>query len=202
METRLSRTQQWALVVLRIVIGWHLLYEGIVKLLMPDSTSAAYLELSRWIFQGFFQRIANTPTVLQIVDLVRQNGILAGIGAHKIETIRACMEAGFEPDFWMKTFHHRNYWSAKHPIWYDNLYCESAEETAAYMATVKQPWIAFKTMAAGAIHPREAFRFAFESGADFVCAGMYDFQMVEDVNITLDILGGDLDRKRPRPWRA
>jgi len=30
--------------------------------------------------------------------------------------------------------------------------------------------------------------------------GMYDFQMVEDVNIACEILGGDL--KRERPWRG
>jgi hypothetical protein len=55
-------------------------------------------------------------------------------------------------------------------------------------------------MAAGAILPEDGFRYAFENGADFVCAGMYDFQMVEDVNIACDILNSDL--KRERPWYA
>jgi hypothetical protein len=32
-------------------------------------------------------------------------------------------------------------------------------------------------------YPKDAFRNAYEDGADFVCAGMYDFQMVEDVNV-------------------
>jgi len=145
----------------------------------------------------------NQPEVIaEALDLINRNGILAGIGAHRIETIQACVEQGFDPDYWMKTLHHKNYWSAKHPTWHDNLYCDTPEETIAFMATVKQPWIAFKTLAAGAIHPREGFRFAFEGGADFVCAGMYDFQMVEDVNIALDILGDDLDSKRTRAWRA
>ena len=57
-------------------------------------------------------------------------------------------------------------------------------------------------MAAGAIHPKEAFRYAFERGADFVCAGMYDFQMVEDVNIALDALAQPALASRPRPWMA
>ena len=56
-------------------------------------------------------------------------------------------------------------------------------------------------MAAGAIHPKEAFRYAFENGADFVCAGMYDFQLVEDVNIALDALGSGLPQ-RQRAWMA
>jgi hypothetical protein len=65
----------------------------------------------------------------------------------------------------------------------------------------KEPWIAFKTMAAGAIHPKEAFRYAWENGADFVCAGMYDFQLVEDVNVALEALGTGLPQ-RQRPWMA
>jgi hypothetical protein len=55
-------------------------------------------------------------------------------------------------------------------------------------------------MAAGAIHPRDGFKYAFENGADFVCAGMYDFQMVEDVNIANEILAGNLNRVRP--WKG
>jgi hypothetical protein len=55
-------------------------------------------------------------------------------------------------------------------------------------------------MAAGAITPQEGFSFAFKNGADFVCAGMYDFQIVDDVNIARDVLASDLQRKRP--WRA
>ena len=33
-----------------------------------------------------------------------------------------------------------------------------------------------------------------------VVAGLYDFQIVDDVNITLDVLKGDLQRRRP--WSA
>jgi hypothetical protein len=105
------------------------------------------------------------------------------------------------PDFWMKTMHHHDYWSARHPEWHDNLYCDKPAETASWMRERKEPWIAFKTMAAGAIHPREAFRYAWENGADFVCAGMYDFQLVEDVNVALDALGSGLPA-RERPWMA
>jgi len=138
--------------------------------------------------------------IAKVLDHLKQNNVLTGIGAHKIETIKACVDAGFEPDFWMKTLHHHNYWSAKNPEWHDNIFCYNTDETIAYMNTLKQPFIAFKTMAAGAILPKDGFRFAFENGADFVCAGMYDFQMVEDVNIACDILGSEI--KRERPWYA
>jgi hypothetical protein len=138
--------------------------------------------------------------IAKVLDYIKQNGILTGIGAHKIETIKACVDSGFQPDFWMKTLHHHNYWSAKNPEWYDNIFCYNTEETIAYMKTLQQPFIAFKTMAAGAIHPKDGFRFAFENGADFICAGMYDFQMVEDVNVACDILRSEI--KRERPWYA
>ena len=145
-------------------------------------------------------RNGNTDAIGKAFDLIRQNGVMAGIGAHNINTVKACVEAGFDPDFWMKTLHHHNYWSAAHPKRRDNMYCYDPDGTIEYMEQLKQPWMAFKTMAAGAIHPRDAFRYAFENGADFICAGMYDFQIVEDINITNEILNGKLERKRD--WMA
>jgi uncharacterized membrane protein YphA (DoxX/SURF4 family) len=136
--------------------------------------------------------------IAKVMDYVRQNGLLVGIGAHHIETVKACVDYGFKTDFWMKTMHHHNYWSAKNPEWHDNKFDYTPEETIRYMNELKEPVIGFKVMAAGAILPNEGFRYAFENGADFVCAGMYDFQMVEDVNIACDILASDL--KRQRPW--
>jgi len=137
---------------------------------------------------------------VKVMDLLRDNGLPVGIGAHKIQTIKKCVELGLETDFWMKTLHTHDYWSAKHPTWHDNMYCFDPDDTINYMESLEQPWIAFKTMAAGAVHPEKAFPYAFEKGADFVCAGMYDFQVVDDVNIALAAI--DNAGKRQRPWRA
>ncbi len=65
------------------------------------------------------------------------------------------------------------------------------------MKTVKKPWIAFKTMAAGAIPPKQAFRHAYSNGADFVLAGMFDFEIGEDVKTALETLAAIKERERP-----
>jgi hypothetical protein len=67
------------------------------------------------------------------------------------------------------------------------------------MSRLEEPWIAFKTLAAGALKPENGFKYAFDNGADFICVGMYDFQIVEDVNIALDCLA---KVSRTRPWRG
>ena len=68
------------------------------------------------------------------------------------------------------------------------------------MKTVKKVWIAFKVLAAGAIHPREGFKFAFENGADFANVGMFDFQVREDAILARDIIAGIERRGRERSW--
>ncbi len=151
-------------------------------------------------------REGRVDEIAKTVDYIKQNGLPAGIGGHDLATVKTCVDYGIEPDFWMKTLHPVDYWSARVEDQqfglgdHDNLWCSDPEETAEFMRSLTQPWIAFKTLAAGAIQPRAGFKYAFESGADFVCVGMYDFQIVDDVNIALDVLSGDLKRKRP--WFA
>jgi len=134
------------------------------------------------------------------LDFIKQNNLPGGIGAHALQTIQECVRIGLKPDFWVKTLHHKQYWSAKPEEEFDNIWCKQPEQTIAFMNELEEPWIAYKILAAGAIHPNEGFPYAFSNGADFICVGMYDFQVVEDVNIALDVLSGDL--KRVRPWKA
>ena len=44
-----SSLQLFILVLLRMAIGWHFLYEGIAKLFTPNWSSASYLDSSPWI---------------------------------------------------------------------------------------------------------------------------------------------------------
>ena len=136
--------------------------------------------------------------IAKSLELVRKNGLPAGIAAHRLETLQGCVAEGLIPDYWMKTFHHHQYWSAvPGQAEHDNIFCREPRETIDFMADRPEPWIAFKVLAAGAIRPDDGFRFAFEGGADFICIGMYDFQIVDDVNICMDILSSQLNRARP-----
>jgi hypothetical protein len=166
-----------------------------VKLSVDVGAHACYVHGG---FADTFAKEGKVETIGRALDLIRQNGLPAGIGAHQLETVQACVAAGLEPDFWVKTLHHCDYWSARQDVQRDNIWCVNPEETVAYMSALPQPWIAYKVLAAGAIHPNEGFKYAFRNGADFICVGMYDFQVVEDVNIALDALGSA--RERPRRW--
>jgi hypothetical protein len=90
--------------------------------------------------------------------------------------------------------------SVEHAEYHDNMFCHDHEETVAFMQDVKVPWIAFKVLAAGAIPAQDGLKYAFESGADFVCLGMFDFQVEQDAQLTLKAIAESASRKRP--WIA
>lgn len=142
------------------------------------------------------------------IDFIKSLGIPAGLGAHKLEVIQEAEKRGFNVDFYVKTLHHMNYWSARRANEMvdvidnkaDNYWDLDPDRTIAFMQEVEKPWIAFKVLAAGAIRPESGFRYAFENGADFICVGMFDFQVEENVALVRKILPEVLNR--PRPWMA
>jgi uncharacterized membrane protein YphA (DoxX/SURF4 family) len=177
--------------------------EGLIRgaqLSVENGASAVYTHggvSDGWAKAGEAKKFEETLAAM------RKLGVPAGIGAHRLETVKFCMEHGIVPDFWMKTLHHTKYWSAHPEAGYyskDNVWCLDVDDVVTYMERLEQPWIAFKILAAGALQPKDSFPFAFKSGADFICVGMYDFQVVENVNLVNDVLAGTIERKRP--WRA
>ena len=139
----------------------------------------------------------------KLVDLVKSQKVIAGVAGHGLDAMRACVKANLNVDFYQKTLHTHDYHSAPRPGdtgdlgRYDNSWCKDPEEVVDFFFSVKKPLIAFKVMAAGAIPPRKAFQYAFDNGADFILAGMFDWQVLEDVKIAKEVLGSV---KRTRPW--
>lgn len=73
--------QKFVLLTLRILIGWHILYEGISKLLIPNWSSAGFLSESKWILSGFSSWIVSNTGILHIVDFLNTWGLIAiGLG--------------------------------------------------------------------------------------------------------------------------
>ncbi|MDR1172536.1 MAG: DoxX family protein [Bacteroidales bacterium] len=152
-----------------------------------------------------------------MMDRIRSQGYIAGIGAHTIDSLILCEENGIIPDYYMKAMHHDKYWSAHprenrrpfevdgaqsddHNMFHDNCFCPFPDRTVEFINRAKTPVMGFKVLAAGAIHPRDGFNWAFTNGADFICVGMFDFQVAENVNICIDVLQNLNDRKRE--WYA
>lgn len=151
--------------------------------------------------------------VEKMMNKIRSQGYTAGLASHTVDSLIACEEQGIIPDYYMKTMHHDQYWSA-HPIenrvpfevdgknypdhnkFHNNIFCLFPDRTVEFVERAKVPVMGFKVLAAGAIKPEDGFNWAFKKGADFICVGMFDFQVVKDVNTTIDVLNGLEGRTR------
>jgi thiosulfate dehydrogenase (quinone) large subunit len=70
----ISTAQKTSLVVLRVLIGWHFLYEGIIKLYNPSWTAKGYL-LSAELFKPVFQWMAS-ESMISVIDTLNIVGLL------------------------------------------------------------------------------------------------------------------------------
>jgi hypothetical protein len=173
-----------------------------INLAINSGATALYIqggEGDKYISAGKFDMI------FKAIDYIKKQGFPAGMGAHSLETIKVCEKEGIPAEFYVKTLHHDKYWSAHpeenreeysiihsyspdHNRYHDNMWDLFPSRTIEFMKNVNKPWIAFKVLAAGAIPPKDGFRYAFENGADFIAVGMFDFQIIDDINITNQIL--------------
>ena len=154
-------------------------------------------------------RDGSLDVIGKFLDAVKAQGVIAGVAGHELRTVQAVEKAGLKPDFYMKTLHSTNYWSSRKPdqmkevidnYGIDNYWCSDPDAAIRYFAELKRPWIAYKVLAAGALHPRVGFKHAFENGADFAVVGMFDFQIAEDVAVANEVLKAT--QNRDRSWMA
>jgi thiosulfate dehydrogenase (quinone) large subunit len=74
-DGKLSRGPMIAITVLRVVVGWHFLYEGVAKLTSPAWSSAGYLRQARGPFGDLFRWLASQPNLLANADLITMWGL-------------------------------------------------------------------------------------------------------------------------------
>jgi thiosulfate dehydrogenase [quinone] large subunit len=80
-DQKLSQLQMTGIVILRVLIGWHFLYEGVAKLSKPSWSAAGYLLQSRGAFSGLFRWMASDPSVLAVVNQLNMWGLTCiGLG--------------------------------------------------------------------------------------------------------------------------
>jgi thiosulfate dehydrogenase (quinone) large subunit len=81
MENKLTKGQLSWLVVLRIFIGWHFLYEGLIKVLNPNWTAMTYLIDSKGWFGQMFINMAGNPGLMKCVDFLNEWALVViGLG--------------------------------------------------------------------------------------------------------------------------
>ena len=178
----------------------------VVKKAVDSGAVGVYLvgnQGDRWAFDNRLDLID------RFVREVKKHGVIAGVAGHSIQVLIGVESAGIDTDFYFKTLHDTNYWSSRRPdqnlhviesYGTDNYWAMTPQETIEFMQEVDKPWIAYKVLAAGAIHPRDGFDFVFKNGADFACVGMFDWQVAEDVQIANNIT--DRHKRRTRRWMA
>ena len=76
-----TKFQTFWLVALRMLVGWHFLYEGLAKILNPKWTSMGYLIDAQGWFSSLFHAMANSQSLVTGIDLLNEWGLLlVGLG--------------------------------------------------------------------------------------------------------------------------
>ncbi|MCC6353856.1 MAG: hypothetical protein IT577_08205 [Verrucomicrobiae bacterium] len=194
-------------------------YNRVVPRLIDGGADALYVP---GMLAGPLVNEGKGAMIGEMLNIIGASGVPAGVASHGLDVVQYCETNKLPVEFYVKTFHHLKYPNAPKPEELAALrerqeryprgdlkadyaevpgyWCGNPEETAAFMKGVAKPWIAFKVMAAGAIGPQDGFRYAFENGADFILAGMFDFQIADDATVARNVLVAAA--KRPRPWCA
>ena len=155
-----------------------------VKIAADNGAAGAHLvgnAADKWVLKD-----GGVDAVGKITRFLHGRKLVAGCSGHQLHVPMKCEEAGLKLDYHFKTINTANY------------HCDDPGKVVEFMQKVKTPWIAFKVLAAGAVNPTKGFKYALKGGADFMCVGMFDFQIKDDVQIVNGIFARGL--KRDRAW--
>ena len=112
----------------------------------------------------------------------KATALSVGVGAEDVATVKFCVANGVVPDYWVLAYHSLNYAAATMKPRCNNIWCEDPVAAAAYMKTRKEPWVAIRVLAGGALQPVDAYHFARDGGASAVAIDLLDYRIVETVN--------------------
>lgn len=169
--------------------------EGAVGVHLTGDTCEGLLD------RGQFEKVG------QSIEFMRERKVITGVAAHDLRVIVECEKLKLSPDFYQKTLHTHEYFTApKEPGpavgANDNSWCSDPDAVIEVFSKITKPFIAFKILAAGAIPPRAAFPHAFNAGADFILVGMFDWQVEENCSLArrvIRVISGP-NSKRTRAW--
>lgn len=74
-DAKLSRGPMIAITLMRVLVGWHFLYEGIAKLSSPTWSAAGYLRQARGPFADIFRWLAAQPDLLAVANQITMWGL-------------------------------------------------------------------------------------------------------------------------------
>jgi thiosulfate dehydrogenase [quinone] large subunit len=120
-EIEKARRLRTSVVLLRILIGWHFLYEGVIKLYDPEWTSFGYLASAQGPLKQFFLAMTNEAIInwtdglniaaLVIVGLTLILGIFERVGTVIGIGLLAMYYLAHPPFPWLEQIHAEgNYW--------------------------------------------------------------------------------------------
>jgi hypothetical protein len=177
-------------------------YRDDLRRMADNGAEAIYVwgvQCDQYVNSGQISLISRAIEEINLLD------VPCGLGAHGLQTVQEAEKNQLPVDFYVKTLHHHRYPSAprsgeaiRMTSEVPGYWCKDPEPTAAFMKSVRKPWIAFKVMAAGAIPPKDAFSYALNNGGDFVLAGMFDFDIAENCELIRAAVAQC--KTRPRPW--
>lgn len=59
-----------------MVIGWHFLYEGLIKLLAENWSAESFLNNAQGFLSGFYHWLAMSPERLTVIDFLNVWGLI------------------------------------------------------------------------------------------------------------------------------